>query len=79
MQFPPTTLLTSEGTRRRDFTVLPADMYWDGMGNPYLEANSGGIKYVVNPERLYVEGTEVIVDQEWTSGNMSELYDFTTG
>lgn len=67
------------GNTEKGFTVLPADMYWDGMGNPYLEANSGGIKYVVNPERLYVEGTEVIVDQEWTSGNMSELYDFTTG
>lgn len=67
------------GNSENGFTVLPADMNFDSMGNPYLEASSGGIRYVVDPKGLYVEGSEVIVDQEWIRGNMQELYDFATG
>lgn len=67
------------GNTEKGFTVLPADMYFDGMGNPYLEASKGGFRYVVDPRGLYVEGKDVIVDQDWSTGNMQELYDFATG
>lgn len=67
------------GNTEKGFSVLSGDMNFDGMGNPYIEASRGGIRYVVDPKGLYVEGDEIIVDQEWVSGNMSDLYDFATG
>lgn len=67
------------GNTEKGFSVLSGDMNFDGMGNPYIEAFRGGIRYVVDPKGLYVEGDEIIVDQEWVNGNMSDLYDFATG